>query len=64
MTRTRKKKRRDNRCPDCINGKCDYCLSGNDRRDNRRIWVIDKDAEPIFLALTKALGYVPKRKPR
>lgn len=42
MTRTRKKK----------------------RRDNRRIWVIDADAEPIFVALTKALGYVPKRKPR
>ena len=62
MTRTRKRKRR--RCSDCVNGKCDYCLRGDDRRDNRRIWVIDKDAEPIFVALTKALGYVPKRRPR
>lgn len=62
MTRPRKRKRR--RCPDCVNGKCDYCLRGNDRRDARRLWVIDADAEPIFIALTKALGYVPKRKPR
>jgi len=57
MTRTRKHKRRDNRCPDCVNSKCDYCRRGDDRRDARRIPAPDGVTHGAALRL-------PKRKPR
>lgn len=70
MTRSRntnpgqKRKRKRRGCADCINGKCDYCIRGVNRRDARRVITIDPRAEPIFITLAKALGCTPKRVPR